>query len=292
MEATFATKAQSTGTNFDSPFVNEKTIDEVVQRVADEGQSLGVGGGGLHFDSRRFAVTVEYMKKFGLHQGYCVEIGSLEYISSRVIWSFFPEATVRGTSNDLRNDPMPFADNSIDNLICTEVIEHISDINYKQATTLDGIFFFLDELHRILRVGGRALISTPNASSLWALQQALMKNAPLMYDWHFREFTKSEMQQIIEYAGFNIVAHNTEFVWHLWDFSPIESFLKESNYDLSDRGDDQFIVIEKTANRIKKPHSLLLPSKKAWKESGVRLLKNNAKRKFYNLKLWMKMKLK
>lgn len=292
MKPTLATQVHSVGTDFDSPFVVEHTINEVVQRVAAQGLSLGVGDGGLHFDSRRFAVTVEYMKTYGLHQGYCLEIGSLEYLSSRVIWSFFPEATVRGTSHDLRKDPIPYADNSIDHVICTEVIEHISDINYEQATTLDGVFFFLGEVHRVLRVGGRALISTPNASSLWALQQALVKNAPLMYDWHFREFTLSEMQQIVEHAGFKIVAHNTEFVWHLWDFTPLENFLASSGYDLSGRGDDQFIVIEKVSAPVKKPHHLMLPTKEQWKERGVRLLRNNLKRTFYNFKLWLKVKVK
>ena len=141
-------------------------------------------------------------------------------------------------------------------------------------------------------MGGRALISTPNASSLWALQQALVKNAPLMYDWHFREFTLSEMQQIVEHAGFKIVAHNTEFVWHLWDFTPLENFLASSGYDLSGRGDDQFIVIEKVSAPVKKPHHLMLPTKEQWKERGVRLLRNNLKRTFYNFKLWLKVKVK
>ena len=260
METDVETVKELIGTNFDSPFVNEETINEVVRRVAAEGESLGIGGGGLHFDSRRFAVTIEYMKRYGLHHGHCLEIGSLEYLSSRVIWSFFPEATPQSTSNDLRKEPIPYPDNAIDNVICTEVIEHISDVDYQQATTLDGIFYFLGEVRRVLRVGGRALISTPNSSSLWVLQQALLKNAPLMYAWHFREFTKSEMQQIVEHAGFKIVAHNTEFVWHLWDFSPLEGFLKASGYDLADRGDDQFIVVEKTADAQKAPHSLMLPT--------------------------------
>ncbi|UXZ62698.1 class I SAM-dependent methyltransferase [Burkholderia multivorans] len=277
------------GTRFDSPFISAETISEAKRRVEEEGRRLGVGGGGLHFDTRRFAVTVEYMKTYGLHEGYCVEIGSLEYLSSKVIWSFFPRSTVSGTNTDLRYHPLPFADASVDNILCTEVIEHISDIVYREATTLSGIFFFLDEIYRVLRVGGRALITTPNAASLWAIQRAMMKQAPLMYDWHFREFTKSEMQQIVEYAGFDIVAHNTEFVWHLWDFSPIERFIANSNYDMLDRGDDQFLVIEKPASRVRKPHNLNLPSKKIWKEEGLRRVRNQCLRNLYKLKLKINM---
>ncbi|WP_334066417.1 class I SAM-dependent methyltransferase [Burkholderia cepacia] len=277
------------GMRFDSPYINQETITEATRRVDEEGRRLGVGGGGLHFDTRRFALTVEYMKAFELHRGYCVEIGSLEYLSSKVIWSFFPGSTVRGTESDLRYDPLPFADNSVDNVICTEVIEHISDISYRQATTLNGIFFFLDEVYRVLRVGGRALISTPNATSLWAIQRAMMQQAPLMYDWHFREFTKHEMRQIVEYAGFEVVEHNAEFVWHLWDFSPVEEFMRNSNYELSDRGDDQFMIIEKPAQRIRRPHNLNLPSEKIWKEGGLRLVKNQIRRKLYNLDLRLKL---
>jgi len=88
-----------------------------------------------------------------------------------------------------------------------------------------------------------------------------MQQAPLMYDWHFREFTKDEMQQILRYAGFEIVAHNTEFVWHLWDFSPLEAFIKNANFESSDRGDDQFIIVQKPAQRTRIPHNLNLPTK-------------------------------
>lgn len=280
-------------TYFGSPFVNEATILETRRRVDEYDRCLGVGGGGLHFDTRRFAVTVEYMKEFGLHRGYCVEIGSLEYLSSRILWSFFPGAMVYGTYNDLRKDPLPFANNSVDNVICTEVIEHISDIAYQQATTLDGIFFFLDEVYRILRVGGRALITTPNAASLWALQQVLIGKAPLIYDWHFREFTKDEMQQIVEYAGFKIVAHNTEFVWHLWNFSPIQAFILQAGYELNNRGDDQFIVIEKTNERIRKPHKLMLPStgrEEVREEKGWRYFRNKLRRNLYRAKLYVTQK--
>ncbi|MGX7745885.1 hypothetical protein [Rhodopseudomonas parapalustris] len=164
-----------------------------------------------------------------------------------------------GAANDLRSEPIAFCDYSIDNVIATEVVEHISDVQYSQATTLDGLFFFLEEVYRVLRIGGRAFISTPNAVSIWAIQRILLGQSPLVYDWHFREYTTSEMRQIVEYVGFEIVAHTTEFVWHRWDFEPIISLMRAQNYSLDMRGDDQFLVLQKGSQRHRKPHSLALP---------------------------------
>lgn len=243
----------------ESEYVNKDTIQSVTERIGRIGPTLGVASGGLHFDSRRLAVTIEYMKRHLADGKTCVEIGSVEYLSSQVIWSFFPEREVTGTEIDLRSEPLPFQDGSVDNIIATEVVEHISDIAYQQATTLSGLFFFLEEIYRVLRIGGRALISTPNAASMWALQRICLGNTPLIYDWHFREFTKNELRQIVENVGFDVVVHNTEFVWHLWDFGPIFEFLAANGYSGSDRGDDQFLVIEKGPHRRRKPHALALP---------------------------------
>ncbi|SAK70587.1 putative S-adenosylmethionine-dependent methyltransferase/MSMEI_2290 [Caballeronia hypogeia] len=245
---------------FESQFADPVVIDQVNELIASSNATLGVGGGGSHFDARRMAISVGYMKAFGLSQGYCVEIGSLDYLTAKVVWSFFPQAQVVGTRHDLRHRPMPFPDGSVDNIVCLEVIEHISDIRYRQATTLDGIFYFLEEVFRVLRVGGRALISTPNAASLWSMMQVLREQPPMMYEWHFREFTMSELRQIVEHCGFKVVAHNAEYAWHLWDFSFITRFLEETRFSCANRGDDQFIVIEKPAVSERRPHALNLPS--------------------------------
>ncbi|MFA5951866.1 MAG: hypothetical protein WC807_16440 [Hyphomicrobium sp.] len=244
---------------FISDYINQQTLLSVTQKVDSIGPTLGVGGGGLHFDTRRLAITVEYLRRHLAEGARCVEIGSTEYLSSQVVWSFFPDRQVMGTDVDLRSTCLPFVDGSVDNVIATEVVEHISDINYMQATTLSGLFFFLGEVYRVLRVGGRAVISTPNAASVWALQRILLGKAPLIYDWHFREFTTEELSKIVEHVGFEIVIHNTEFVWHLWEFSAIIDFMKANNYSIADRGDDQFLVVEKGAQRTRKPHDLTLP---------------------------------
>jgi len=52
---------------------------------------------------------------------------------------------------DLDRFPYPFADNSFDRLVATHVIEHVSDV-----------LRTMEEFHRLLGAGGRAVITTPH----------------------------------------------------------------------------------------------------------------------------------
>lgn len=65
----------------------------------------------------------------------------------------------------------PFADNSFDVVITFQVIEHIQD----DVT-------FLKEIHRVLKPGGLAMITTPNRP------MSLSRNP-----WHIREYTGKEL---------------------------------------------------------------------------------------------------
>jgi SAM-dependent methyltransferase len=67
-----------------------------------------------------------------------------------------------------------FADNSFDSIVSFQVIEHIED---------DHLFF--QEIHRILKPGGLALITTPNRPL------SLSRNP-----WHIREYTAQELTNL------------------------------------------------------------------------------------------------
>lgn len=70
----------------------------------------------------------------------------------------------------LRNLP----DNTFDSVVSFQVIEHIEDDH-----------FFLKEIHRVLKPGGLALITTPNRPL------SLSRNP-----WHVREYTASELTSL------------------------------------------------------------------------------------------------
>lgn len=69
-----------------------------------------------------------------------------------------------------------FDDNSFDSVVSFQVIEHIKDDN-----------LFLKEIHRVLKPGGIALLTTPNRPL------SLSRNP-----WHVREYTATELTQLAQ----------------------------------------------------------------------------------------------
>ena len=67
-------------------------------------------------------------------------------------------------------------DNSIDFVVTFQVIEHIQKDK-----------FFLQEIHRVLKPGGKLLLTTPNKL------MSLSRNP-----WHIREYTPVEMKNILD----------------------------------------------------------------------------------------------
>jgi len=67
--------------------------------------------------------------------------------------------------------PFKYADNSFDSIVTFQVIEHLKEDD-----------LFIKEIHRVLRPGGVAIITTPN------IKMTLTRNP-----WHVREYTSQEL---------------------------------------------------------------------------------------------------
>lgn len=80
---------------------------------------------------------------------------------------------------------MPFATDSIDLLLATDVVEHVDDDARAIA-----------EIHRVLRPGGKALFTVPAFPSLWGLQDEVSH--------HRRRYRMSPFLDLVARAGLRV----------------------------------------------------------------------------------------
>ncbi len=125
--------------NFD--ILRFKTVITHLELLARGGVAMDAGSGGGHYLgvlSKKFKATVgfEYSKD-GIK-------GCVKNLPPRAIL----------VNGDLTKN-LPFADNSFDFILCSETLEHLEDPSP-----------VLSELKRILKKGGKALITVPNFTKL------------------------------------------------------------------------------------------------------------------------------
>ena len=127
----------------------------------------------------------------------------------------FARERIRVERCDVERDALPFSDQSFEYIFLTEVIEHL----YANP------FHALAELRRVLRPGGRMLVSTPNLTRwenriLFALgrplifldspHEAFTTKAAVGHMGHLRLFSPPELRVMLTETGFRIV--NEQFV--------------------------------------------------------------------------------
>jgi methionine biosynthesis protein MetW len=94
---------------------------------------------------------------------------------------------------DLESEPLPFPDGSVDVVVCNQVLEH-----------LKNIWLPMSEMHRVLRVGGQALLSAPNLGSLHNRILLALGRQPTsirVFGPHVRGYTLSEFSELVERGG-------------------------------------------------------------------------------------------
>jgi len=104
---------------------------------------------------------------------------------------------------DAEEEPFPYAGASFDAAVCSEVIEHLK---YDPA-------HMLREINRVLKPGGRLILTTPNITSITALYRLLGGLHPQVWsaytgtdgDRHNREYTPGEIRRLLLWAGFGDV---------------------------------------------------------------------------------------
>jgi 2-polyprenyl-3-methyl-5-hydroxy-6-metoxy-1,4-benzoquinol methylase len=108
---------------------------------------------------------------------------------------------------DLNKESIPFEDQSFDLIFAGEVIEHLIDTDS-----------FLSELHRCLRPGGHALITTPNLVSFENRVRILFGIYPIWVNYnlsgpgHVRAYSPRVLKKQLKEHGFEVVLHKGNWV--------------------------------------------------------------------------------
>ena len=117
--------------------------------------------------------------EIGTGTGYGIDIIAPCCESFVTLDKFASEATTKLPSNvefkEATVPPLPFADESFDYVVSFQVIEHIDDDKE-----------FVREIHRVLRKGGKFIVTTPNRP------MSLTRNP-----WHIREYTEQQLRDLL-----------------------------------------------------------------------------------------------
>jgi SAM-dependent methyltransferase len=131
---------------------------------------------------------------------------------------------------DLERERFPYPDDSFDVVLFCEVIEHLAE----------NPVFTLSEIHRVLRPGGRVVLSTPNAARsgnvlrIWFggnVYDQYHLGSPLRGSRHSREYTLRELEALIGGCGFRsdaAVGRNlgqTQYTRRTRPFEPLFRFV-------------------------------------------------------------------
>jgi SAM-dependent methyltransferase len=152
---------------------------------------------------------------------------------------------------DAEKDCFPYPDGHYDTVLCCELIEHLgADPMHMMA-----------EIHRILKPGGRLLLTTPNAVSLRAIGAILQGYHPGFFTAyirpsargetearHNREYAPGEIRALLENSGFTVERLESgefreephpEFGW-------VRHLLRHYKLETELRGDGLFALGRKT----------------------------------------------
>lgn len=116
------------------------------------------------------------------------------------IAQFIPREKFRCDYFDAESEPFPYEDNSFETVVCSEVIEHLTHDPAHVVT----------EINRVLKLGGKFVLTTPNITSSPALYRLLSGVHPQVWsvytgkdaDRHNREYTPREIVRLLEACGF------------------------------------------------------------------------------------------
>lgn len=149
---------------------------------------------------------------------------------------------------DVEKDKFPYDDATFDVVLACEIIEHLPN----------DPMHMLMECNRVLKPGGRVVMTTPNITSYRSLHAILNGYPPYIYNKfssnnggrHVKEYAPREFDMILPKAGFSVESLQTRNVWadsepgvSYWSrYRSTHNILKSLGSPLKLRGEDIFVT--------------------------------------------------
>lgn len=149
---------------------------------------------------------------------------------------------------DVEKDVFPFENASFDVVLACEIIEHLPN----------DPMHMLIECNRVLKPGGRIVITTPNITSYRSMHAILNGYPPYIYNKfssnnggrHVKEYAPREFDIMFPKAGFSVEQLETRNVWadaepgvSYWArYRATHNILKSLGSPLKLRGEDIFVI--------------------------------------------------
>jgi len=244
-----------------SKYSTEEILDKITSEIAlKEERAINTEYGYYLFHLGRYKLLIDLILKYYQANSKLLEIGSLFChlnIAASVIgyesYGIDLEKYTELESNaeravkygiklkncDLAHEKIPFEDNYFNIVVFSEVIEHFNF--HPQAA--------INEIYRILKPGGKMIITTPNQNRLMNIIKLIIGRS-INYDiaeeytiaTHYREYNYAELLHLCGKAGFGTV-QKKYFTYHNNDFlRKILTYLFKVIPGLSD---DILVIAEK-----------------------------------------------
>ena len=260
---------------FDSYAAGQEPLPWTV--VRDHPTSWLVGNNEMIISYVRFNLIMDAVKQYFQKDSVVLDVGVYPGVMPQIFHEFYPKDTpytyyglglgfddaFRAKMIDLnvqllecdldprlflnrnRTTIIPIDKEKVEICIFTDVIEHFYDP-----------FFPLTEINRVCKSGAVLIITTDNLTRYGGVKSMLkggscnvrLIRGNLFYegDWrpHFREYSKGELFQLVEWAGFEVVSHRFyEAEFGLW---------RAVNGKLLKVAREQYSFVRKLKNLIKK----------------------------------------
>ena len=234
--------------------IDQKAYEEFIEKIQYYGLNRNYP---LNYISEwithghRLYITIQHIRELSAefpNDAICIETGGNTLVTD-LFKDYLEKFEWVNTKCDLRYD-WEIEENFADLIVATEVIEHLSDIpeGFQDAFRKTGLINFLNEAHRVLKQNALLFITTPNAASVLQLAALLNGYSPWFFDLHIHEYTIQELKQILENCGFVIekaITIHCLTTHRKDDFTFLFNVLLKNNFEVSDRGDDIFLVARK-----------------------------------------------